>query len=69
MSDSSPQSEPSLPVETPAGFRHVSTGSTRTQPNRRSKMAKGLNQKKTEKKKPEKTLKEKRAEKAAKKGK
>jgi hypothetical protein len=32
-------------------------------------MAKGLNQKKTEKKKPEKTLKEKRAEKAAKKGK
>jgi hypothetical protein len=30
-------------------------------------MAKGLNQKKTEKKKPEKTLKEKRAEKATKK--
>ena len=30
-------------------------------------MAKGLNQKKTEKQKPEKTLKEKRAEKAAKK--
>lgn len=32
-----------------------------------STMAKGLNQKKTEKKKPEKTLKEKRAEKANKK--
>jgi hypothetical protein len=33
------------------------------------KMAKGLNQKKDTKKKPEKTLKEKRADKAAKKGK
>jgi hypothetical protein len=36
-------------------------------PTQESTMAKGLNQKKTEKKKPEKTLKEKRAEKASKK--
>jgi hypothetical protein len=39
----------------------------RRQPTQEFAMAKGLNQKKTEKKKPEKTLKEKRAEKATKK--
>ena len=39
----------------------------RRQPTQEIAMAKGLNQKKTEKKKPEKTLKEKRAEKATKK--
>ncbi|MFY2764710.1 hypothetical protein [Arenimonas sp. MALMAid1274] len=55
----------------PGPLHARATGTGRSCPGRAANqelaMAKGLNQKKTEKKKPEKTLKEKRAEKANKK--